>query len=850
MAAPNEPRDNPAPATLAASGLPRRVRRILERAMALYSEELERGVASAVSDFEEELFRLADRGSTHGSAVDYMQVLRVVRLNRHDVVPRFMQLLESGLARLRQPLGAGSTLRGSAPPPSGPVSFRNLRLVDESVMDEGAVLHEIAVRQESRANLVLHLLGQRFGVLAGLPAFDAERNPLGPQALCRAMRSAIEGLQLEHEPRLLFYRIFDRRVMGLSHGLCEKLDALLAEEGVLPGLTYVPMRTRAQADSQEEPLPGRSGPWSPAAPADAATPSGVVAPGHGAAGAPGAAGSTSAAGQAAGAGTSPGRAGSTLAGGAGGPAQGASGGTGGVGQGGYLPTSPHTGWMGQTVPIPATADEQVAFEDLQHLLAGRRAQQPRRPQSGAELPLPTGDVVRSLTRMDAEPTSAGGPPMTIADVRQALLAQGRQLHGKPVALSTADADTFDLVELLYDQLAREVRQEAPAAALVRRMQLTLLRVALNDRAFFVRPSHPARQLLGTISDAAAKWLAEDDFDPQMLGPLQDAVTHVVKHYDGNVAVFEESIERLRGHIDQQVRRAETLERRHVEAARGKEKMEVAKQRAGEVLESLIGERPLPKFTRALLGQAWADVLTLTYLRHGEGSEVWNRQVEVTRQVVAACSDRDTAPDDALKVHVEHALRQVGYHDDEADVIARRLSSSAPDDDDDAASRTELTMKLKARVRLGEDAQKARKPDLPPRNEREQDCYETLRLLPFGTWIEFVTNQQGDAVRRRMSWFSPVTGNALFVNQRGQRIGEHSLDSLARMMAKDQVRVVTVQRAGLVDRAWNAAVSALRSLTGRREEAPMDDDGDTLPPLHDFSLHQEGDEPSGHPRGEA
>ena len=92
-------------------------------------------------------------------------------------------------------------------------------------------------------------------------------------------------------------------------------------------------------------------------------------------------------------------------------------------------------------------------------------------------------------------------------------------------------------------------------------------------------------------------------------------------------------------------------------------------------------------------------------------------------------------------------------------------------------------------------------------------------------MEFVTNQQGDVVRRRMSWFSPITGTALFVNQRGQRVGEHSLDSLARMMAKDQVRVVTAQRAGLVDRAWHAAINALRSLTGTGRREGHDDDGD-------------------------
>ena len=68
-------------------------------------------------------------------------------------------------------------------------------------------------------------------------------------------------------------------------------------------------------------------------------------------------------------------------------------------------------------------------------------------------------------------------------------------------------------------------------------------------------------------------------------------------------------------------------------------------------------------------------------------------------------------------------------------------------------------------------------------------------------------------RQRLSWYSPVTDNALFVNQRGQRLGEQSLDSLARLMARDQVRVVTQDKGRLIDRAWKATVSALRSFTG-------------------------------------
>lgn len=835
MASPHDPQDTAGPRKLAAAGLPRRVRRILERALGLFSEELEKNLVSAVSEFEEELFRLAERGGTTGGGArtDYMQILRVVRLNRHDLVPRFMQLIEAGLAGLRSSGLLIAPLQRPSSTPPAPLNFRNLSLVDESVMDEGAVLHEIASRQESRTNLMLHLLGQRFAVLAAAPAFDSERVPLGPQAMCRAVRHATEAMHLEHAARLLFYRIFDRRVMTQYPQLCEKLDRLLVEEGILPGLTYVPMRTRGSAFGDEAEAttrtdergpqergsqdrgaqdrgaqeqrgggPGMGGGWGPGG-AQAGEPGAGAQPGTaGGPGGPGGGGGGGAAG--------------------GGPAGGGmpAGGQAGGAEGAWDGNRPHTVWLGQPVPR-GPVDEQRAYHELQQLLSQRREHNERvnpiPPGQRPEVSIATRDLLQTLGRMQAEPELPGGTERTIADVKQSLLAQARQHYGKPVALAPADNDTFDLLGLLYGHLQREIRDDAPAAALVKRLQMPLLRVALQDRAFFVRPDHPARKLLGTVSETAAKWLAEDDIDPQLLAPLQQAVNHAVKHYDGDLAVFEQSNKQLQTHIDTQVRRAEAMEKRHVEAARGKEKLEAAKLRAEDVLTEVVGDATLPKFSRALLNQAWADVLTLTFLRHGEGSQLWKRQIEATREIVQACTHpEERAENPQLKTHVESALKQVGYHDEEADVIARRLSSSLRDDED-GESRTELTMKLKARVRLGEDAQKARKPDLPSRSPQEQECYEQLRLLPFGTWIEFVTNQQGDVVRRRMSWFSPVTGNALFVNQRGQRVGEHSLDSLARMMAKDQVRIVTAQRAGLVDRAWHAAINALRSLTGGRRD---------------------------------
>lgn len=755
------------PRTLARAALPPRVRTTLERALSLITSELDGRLGAMLDEFEQELFRLADTARNPGAESGYMQTLRTLRLNRADLIPRIILELEGGLAGLRSP----SVPRAATTEPA--ITFQDLALVEDSVMDEGTVLHEIASRQESRAGLSLHLLSQRFGVLAGTPALDGERNPLGPQALCRAMRDASQTLQITYDARLLLYRIFDRQVMPDYARALEKLDEALAQDGILPGLTFLP--TRARPTPQSTPAPADEAPAK-------AKPEKPAAPSSNAARAPAPAAATSSS----------------------------------------DPQRPHTAWLGQpdSAAEPLHAEESDALDTLQQLIAGRRQLIDKlRPgrYSGPRLELASNDVFDALGALQRQPTSPGAT-RTLSDVKQTLLAQARQQHGQGAALSQHDSDTFELLGLLFDEIDQQVRPDAPASALLRRMQLPLLRLALRDRAFFVRARHPARQMLNTVAECAARWLDQDDFDASLLAPLQHAISDVVERYDGDEQVFLAGNAQLEAQMQLQVRKAEALERRHVEAARGKEKLEVAKRRAGETLEAVIGEQRLPKFARALLNQAWADVLTLTLLRQGEDSGDWRRQLDVTRELVAACSRADAAPDPTLRQHAETALTQVGYHADEAAVIAQRLTSRISEGEDDPASRTELAIKLKARARLGEDTSRPHRPPPPPRTHEEQLRYEQLRVLPFGTWIEFVTNQQGDTVRRRLSWYSPVTDNALFVNQRGQRVGEQSLDGLARMVVSGQARIVTAEQGRLVDRAWQATINALRSFAGRGDGA--------------------------------
>lgn len=732
---------------------------MLERALALVSEELDHPLNALLTEYEQELFRLADQARNPGVGARHMATLRSFRANRADLIPRFLLALESSLAAIRTPAAPGARPTPSDPSPIG--GFGTLSLVEDAVMDEGTVLREIASRQEGRANLSLHLLGQRFGVLAGAPAFDADRLPLGPQCLCRAIESAARALEIEHDARLLLYRIFDREVMAGYAGVLERLDAQFADSGLLPALTFVPMRVRATA-----------------APADA-----PVATGHAAAAAPARSPAATDA------------------------------------------QRPYTAWAAATPAAqdPDDDDHEAAYRTLQQLMSGRRDLL-RKFRPGGEAraqrqELQTTDVSRALRRLQAQPLAPGKASRNLAEVRRSLLAQARQRDGEAATLAPQDEDAFELLGMLYSHIEDEIRNEAPAASLVRELQIPLLRAALQDHSFFTRKRHPARQLLNTVAESAASWHEDTAFDPRVQAVLRQAVAHVVRNFESDVGVFAEGNAQVEAQIQAQSRTAELQERRHVEAAQGKERLEAAKLRAGLLMREIVGDHRLPRFSRALLDQAWSDVLTLTLLRHGERSDAFRQQIDATHRIVDAALQPGDPADPVLQAYVEAALGQVGYHGDEATVIAQRLTSHRADDDTDAASRTELALKLKARARLGEDADRARRPVPPPRTPEEQAQYEYLRTLPFGTWMEFTTNQQGDVVRRRMSWFSPITDHVLFVNQRGQRSGEQSLDAVARLMASGNARVVTEDRGHLVDRAWQAAMSALRSFAGRGEGHP-------------------------------
>lgn len=729
------------------SDLPPRVRAVLDGLLEQTYAYFESAVLRTLDEVEHALFKLAERASNNEQQQYRFEDLRVIKLGRADVAPRFLQHAESRLAQLR---AADTPVAAAAAPDFDPRrDHPMLELVDSAVLEEDLALQEIAGKSEIRNSQALYALSHRLGVLAGKPAWPQELLPLGPAQIAAAFRYALQALDLGVGHRVLAFREFDRVTMLPIATYYARINAYLASQRILPNL-QVQLAHRygsAQPETLAEAAPRAS---SEANDARAAT------------------------------------------------------------------SAAHATASGPS------GDDAELFKTLRNLLGERRR------ADGADHEISNPDAVPA-SRDDLQSVLGAlqrSPPPKVPGnkvsydsehFKNTLMVKLRRAspNGRPLELAEEDGDTIDLVGMLFDYITRNVREGSGARALLTRLHVPVLRVALGDKTFFTRLSHPARELLNTIAETGARWMDDSDADPDLTRKMQIVVDHVSSDFDGDLSVFESLLGDLSQHMQLLARRAEVVERRHIDAAKGRDKLDIARETArGAVVRVIQSGSPTP-MVRTLLEQAWTDALALSVLRQGEGGSEYQRRLAIAEKLAHRANGATL--DEALTNELDAGLRQVGLHADDVNRVRETLFPSAGkpvDSSPEALSRIDHA--LKGTTRLGsETASKApaapahANPALTP---AEVSALAQLRKTPFGTWFEFVLNQQGLSARRKLAWFSTMTGHCLFVNQRGARSEEKTLEQLARDMVRGQARIIVEEQTSLIDRAWKAIMETLRPST--------------------------------------
>jgi len=247
------------------------------------------------------------------------------------------------------------------------------------------------------------------------------------------------------------------------------------------------------------------------------------------------------------------------------------------------------------------------------------------------------EVLGSLTALQTgNAPAAGGVPI----IDPALVGAGntnvlRELKAANVTegMGQVDVVMFDVVSMMFDFILDDENVPDPMKALIGRLQIPMLKVALIDKTFFSKKSHPARKLLNTLAEAALGWNEDHDDGGAYYGQVEAYVRKVLEEFEDSVEVFDTVLEQLEAFLADQEQVAEESTQGSANAIESRERLEQARIRAQEAMQKSFHGKPTPEIIRKFFHTRWKELLVFCYFDEGEDGEGWKKAVETMDQII-------------------------------------------------------------------------------------------------------------------------------------------------------------------------------------------------------------------------
>jgi len=494
------------------------------------------------------------------------------------------------------------------------------------------------------------------------------------------------------------------------------------------------------------------------------------------------------------------------------------------------------------------------LEQLHSLLASRHGSRITR-STAAQPHVDQQDLLTALTLLQAEQTGLlensqntrqSWAPQPLA--KSQLISQVSRLSANPAAggLSVADDDTIELVGMLFEFILRDNTLPDQIKAIISRLQVPLIKVALMDKHLFAQRNHPARRLLDELANIGIGWSETADRGGKLLTLIKDVVEQVLREFDDDFGTFEVQLQRVRGFAAERARKVQRTEQRTAESTEGRERLERARKDAAKaVFDRLQGHLSLPPVLGKLLRTVWPNVLVLKMLRHGQESEEYRASLAVVEQLIATTSGQRLGETPAqhnsalLSMHdeISAGLDLVAYQERDVQSLLDRLTGldDSTHDGEDAGTDLDASSKEPALASpdteiLGHTQTEIESPEEPSvaalvsehtaelstadanldLKKIESDvkrCMGKLKKLEVGNWVEF-SRTDDTTTRAKLSWISPISDRYLFVNRNGLKICDLTLKQLAVEMSLGHLSLLA--ETPLFERAVGAILKDLKS----------------------------------------
>jgi len=789
----------------------------------LAAELLSSSLSNMLDKIEESLFELADKALDRDSQNLYLQARGESQAKRAEIERefrrRFVEGFEMAVKNETKPASSFDGLDGDS---------MELSLVGHDDYEEDLAVTNIATKLRNKLGDDLNALNQRMGHLLARPGVEGEQNPMGPQAIVEAFRSACQKIESDLNVRLLVLKQFEQVASENVPDVYQNLNRFLIERNILPILPKSGYRRGGAAKRRAPPAPGQE----------------------------------QAVGQA-GTGGDEGSGGYDAGGGGYGAQMGY--GTGGFAQSGSNGAG--------DLPAYAVDNQQELLATLQQLLALNQTVQAlpsTAPQAGVRyepgsMPLPqTGMPMSSYTSvgqsfLDAlnrlQQGRVEGALTDIGDLDARALISGtsnvlRQIKTTSLAesLGHVDAMTIDIVAMLFDYIFDDSNIPGPMKALIGRLQIPVLKVAMLDTRFFARKQHPTRRLLDALAQAALGWNEADGLDDRLYKKIAEIVESIVDGFDENIEIFTTALNDLEIFLAEEEKRAESSAEAAAAQLIAAERAEMAAHKAEQLVTQRVETHPdMPELIKNFLTEQWRAVLAHEAQKFDEDKTLLQDAAQAMDDLIWSV---------APKIGVEERLRLVNL----LPKLLKRLESGTERAGLDRALRESFfaelvnchALAIKSGIRLAAEQAAAAAPaaaapassalpaaktapaaavasvpmpapaaatavsapapasldDLPSLDmgsigsvfevtdmnwdaglEKYRDYDDVVaNQLKRGAWVDF-TQPDGSVARMKLAWVSPMKSRYLFTNRQGQNGLEFNLIDLIELFKHGNAQLI-------------------------------------------------------------
>jgi len=403
--------------------------------------------------------------------------------------------------------------------------------------------------------------------------------------------------------------------------------------------------------------------------------------------------------------------------------------------------------------------------------------------------------------------------ITLPDLRQLLLnnLSQTQSDGTVVnqSLSKIDEDTMNVIAMLFEFVLEDRSIPAPIRALLARLQLPMLKVAITDKEFFSKKKHTARQLLNNLARVSTGWDHTNGTSDILFSQIESIVNKILTDFDTDMQIFTDLNDQLTLFIQQQEKRSGFAEQRIAQATEGQERLVAAQQEVEQLINQLLAKySPVPKAVVTLVDDSWRKILKLRFLQKGKDSPEWQEAVALMEQLLWSVAPKYDASErkeliaiiPTLLKSLRDTLSGASFNQHNITALFKDLKECHIKCLDGKALEEEELQTIDEQEVPINDVEKLISIPEEKKVLSDENALKAAKELEVGTWLEVTHSDQEQVQRIKFSWRSNLTGRCLFVTYQGLKAEELELAELANWFQLGQAIILDQASAPLMDRA--------------------------------------------------